>query len=121
MQDTQKKIHDQLRTFTTADPVFVRKFGNKTPLWLIGQLKEQTGPLSYLITLDDGRVIRPHMDHIRSRTSTTDESNAGDSFDLIPSQTRTPSPVPSPPQPVTSAPRRSQRVRRPPERYSPSQ
>ena len=66
-QDAQKKAHDhhvQLRTFTTADPVFVRNFGNKTPLWLIGHIKEQTGPLSYQITLDDGRVIRHHVDHI---------------------------------------------------------
>ena len=28
---------------------------------------EQTGPVSFRIRLDDGRVVRRHVDHVRSR------------------------------------------------------
>ena len=132
-QDAQKKAHDhhtQLRTFAVADPVFVRNFGNKTPLWLMGHIKEQTGPLSYKITLDDERIIRRHADHIRRRTSSnTVESGVDNSFDSMPSQPSTLPSAPSPPRtipssapspPPSTAPRRSQRNRHPPLWYSPS-
>ena len=31
--------------------------------------KDKHGPLTYLITLDDGRILRRHLDHIRLRTN----------------------------------------------------
>ena len=35
--------------------------------WLIGKVVRETGPVSYLIALNDGRLIRRHVDHIRKR------------------------------------------------------
>ena len=125
-QEAQRKTHDhhtKLRTFSISDPVFVRNFNNKTPLWLSGHIKEKTGPLSYKVSLDDGRIIRRHVDHIRHRTATREPAGVDNQFDLIPSQpcpTIVP-PASSSPQPVQrSTLRRSNRNRRPPDRYSPS-
>ena len=37
--------------------------------WLAGQVTDKHGPLTYPITLDDGRIFRRHLDHIRLRTN----------------------------------------------------
>ena len=37
--------------------------------WLAGVVTDKHGPLTYLITLDDGRIFRRHLDHIRLRTN----------------------------------------------------
>ena len=82
-QEAQRKIHDhhtKLRTFSISDPVFVRNFNNKTPLWLSGHIKEKTGPLSYKVSLDDGRIIRRHVDHIRHRTATREPAGCWQSI-----------------------------------------
>ena len=39
------------------------------------------GPLSYLVMFDDGRIVRRHVDHIRSHSSTT--SVPPSTFDLL--------------------------------------
>ena len=70
-QDAQKKNHDvhsKRREFRVGDTVFVRDFpsGKK---WLTGSVTEVKGPLSYNVTLSDGRVVRQHIDHIYIRTS----------------------------------------------------
>lgn len=70
-QESQKNYHDQHskpRSFEVDDPVFVKDFpsGKK---WLTGTVSEVKGPLTYLVTLSDGRIVRRHVDHIRSRTS----------------------------------------------------
>ena len=33
--------------------------------WLAGMVTDKHGPLTYLITLDDGHILRRHLDHIR--------------------------------------------------------
>ena len=36
---------------------------------LAGSITSVNGPLSYLVTLDDGRIVRRYVDHIRSRST----------------------------------------------------
>lgn len=70
-QEAQKKSHDihaKPREFHVGDLVFVKDFpSGKT--WLSGSVSEVRGPLSYYVTLLDGRVVCRHVDHIRSRSS----------------------------------------------------
>ena len=39
--------------------------------WLAGVVTNKHGRLTYIITLDDGRILRRHLDHIRLRTNCT--------------------------------------------------
>ena len=90
-QEQQKKDYDahvQLREFAVGAQVLVKKFG-WGPLWLPGVVKKLTGTVSYTDELEDGRVVRRHVDHVRGRTSP----------DHIPPKAETPdgvSPVESP-------------------------
>ena len=56
--------------FKVGDSVFVwdlpaRKY------WLAGNITSVNGPLSYFVTLNDDRIVRRHVDHILSCSSTT--------------------------------------------------
>ena len=56
-QQAQKSSHDahaRERSFKVGDPVFARNFSTGS-LWLPGKVMAVNGPLSYLITLEDGR------------------------------------------------------------------
>lgn len=130
-QERQKLNHDTHvsdRQFNVSDQVFVRQFsqGNSPVTWIPGTVEAVRGPLSYLVRLLDGRLIRRHVDHVRRRLSelpTTSTSSDDDiSFDI--SCTSSPSTwptvgAPSPPRPPVPLPRRSSRIRRPPERWCP--
>ena len=118
-QHRQKVAHDQharSRSFDVDDPVFGKNFADG-PTWLPGAIIAIHGPLTYDIQLEDGRVIRRHVDHIQSRTSSP-RNEIGD--DCLPNPTTA-----SIEQPRTSteqnAPqpelRRSTRVTRLPDRY----
>ena len=70
-QAMQKQSHDSskpLRTFSVGDKVFVQHFTGTLPKWLSGTIAEVTGPLSYVVTLSDGRTVRRHVDAVRGRT-----------------------------------------------------
>ena len=54
------------REFGVGNTVYVQNFG-KGPELLAGIITERRGPVSYNITLPDGRCLRRHVDHIRSR------------------------------------------------------
>ena len=93
-QQKQKAYHDtcfKLCEFSVNGPVFVRDFplGKK---WLTGIVCAVKGPLSYHITLSDGRIVRQHVDHVRSRTSSVTDSDSED--DLV--EFSIPLPVESP-------------------------
>jgi len=60
--------HASKRSINVGDTVYARNFG-KGSLWLPGEVIQQTGPLSFKIQLEDNRVIRRHMNHIRLRAS----------------------------------------------------
>ena len=70
-QMQQKLIHDRLnprKTFTKGEKVFARNFrtsmGQK---WLLAVIEEMTGPISFMVKLQDDRLVRCHLDHLRSR------------------------------------------------------
>ena len=67
--ENQKFHHDHKareREFGVGNTVYVQNFG-KGPELLAGIITERRGPVSYNITLPDGRCLRRHVDHIRSR------------------------------------------------------
>ena len=70
-QLAQKHWHDQharTRSFEVYDAVFVRNFG-RGDKWMAGTVEEVTGPLSFHVRLEGGRLVLKHMDHIRRRTA----------------------------------------------------
>ena len=67
--ENQKFHHDHKareREFGVGNTVYVQNFG-KGPELLAGIITERRGPVSYNIMLPDGRCLRRHVDHIRSR------------------------------------------------------
>ena len=121
-QEAQKANHDRHakeRTFKEGDAVFVKDFPTGKN-WLSGSVTEVRGPLSYHVTLSDGRVVRRHVEHIRVRTSQTSASDTPVESDIeIP--TVQPASQPAPPlsnsETTPPLPRRSTRVRVPPDYY----
>ena len=79
--------------FQIGDPVFVRNFTND-PTWLSGEIKEIRGPLSYTVSLFDGRLVKKHVDQIRYRTVTVPEAREDDFL---------PTPVVEPAPPAATA------------------
>jgi len=70
-QQTQKLYHDKKskkRTFETGDTVSICNFPGDT--WIQDVVEKPSGPLSYYIKLQDGRVVRRHIDHILARSPT---------------------------------------------------
>ena len=73
-QSKQKSLHDrgaQLRTLHAGDTVFVTNFGQGVKQ-LPGVISSQLGPLTYEVRLEDGRMVRRHVDHIRLRRCAVD-------------------------------------------------
>ena len=126
-QQLNHDIHSKDRKFQINDTVFVENFGHGSK-WLAGTIEEVRGPLTYMVRLSDGRVLKRHVDHIRKRTS-MEPSNAQD---VVPSHEESLSfgPLldteePQPEQPSQSPGqhsipvRSSSRIRRPPDRFRP--
>ena len=131
-QEQQKYGHDKRakeRNFKPGDLVYVRNFTQGTT-WLTGTVVEVRGPVSYTVRLEDGRVVRRHVDHLRTReVSDTTQSNSAipnwDNTLSAPSSAETDSES----DPSVGADhnqdggsqatlRHSSRTRRPPDRYS---
>ena len=65
----QKQRHDGCRhprTFRVGDSVFVRNHGVGS-VWLPGKIVRSTGPVSFMVVLEDGRNRRCHQDQLRLR------------------------------------------------------
>ena len=74
-QQQQKFNHDvicKLREFDVGDPVYIRNFKG-TPLRLPAVVDKCRGPVSYSVTLQNGSVVKCHVDHIKGRQASTDE------------------------------------------------
>ena len=74
-QARQKLSHNNskpIHTFTVGEVVFAKNFTGKSPKWLPGSMAEVTGPLSYIIQLQDGTTRRRHVDNIRNRVTSSD-------------------------------------------------
>ena len=68
-QSDQKTYHDQhvkQRHFSKGQLVMVKDFIVKK--WLPREIVDITGPLSYSIEIENRRIIRRHVDHIKSRS-----------------------------------------------------
>ena len=124
-QTLQKKYHDcgiNSRNFQIGDAVFVK---NQTsgPKGLPGQIQEVKGPLTYTVLLQDGCVMKRHVDQICSRTVNSDvqPDDAIDDFYPLPSSTSsTTSTESTDVSSVTPPPcHSSNRIRNPPDRYVP--
>ena len=66
-QENQKEVHDYQakdRNFEARDPVFIKDFSSPKS-WKEGTVVHTTGPVSALVELQDGRVVRRHQDHLR--------------------------------------------------------
>ena len=58
------------RSLYMGDPVrIINFFKLAKDKWLAGVVTDKHGPLTYLITLDDGRLFRRHLGHICLRTN----------------------------------------------------
>ncbi len=74
----QKQCHDKkkpVREFQTGQKVYAEDFASKSERWISGVIQEVTGPVSYKIRLEDGRVIRRHVDNVRSRDSAISQTS----------------------------------------------
>ena len=83
-QQTQKFNHDRRArslTLQVGDKVNIHNFpaGNG---WLPGIIEEETGPLSFRIKLQDGQVVRRHIDHIIYRSTSQIAQMSDDWLDL---------------------------------------
>ena len=81
-QAEQAASHDNskpLRSFHVGDLVFTKDFSSTPLLWIPGTVVKVSGPLSYHIELRDGRVVRRHVDAVRSRKLTAPSSPLSDS------------------------------------------
>ena len=124
-QARQKAAHDKTSQdiqFTLGDSVFVRNFA-AGPAWVAGSITAERGPQSFDVELCDGRVVKRHIDHIRSRAVAPprDSPASVDTEDIpLPSTSAPPEPVdaPSPSAPPVTSPRRSTRTRGPPDYYT---
>ena len=141
----QKSTHNvsaKARKFSMGDKVYVRNFGQGTR-WLHGVIEKITGPVSFIVRMEDGNERRCHQDQLRRRVGSEPETNLNPQEDVVfPSSTQTGDnteavdvpveatadtaeevqlPQTAPPE-VHSSPDTSQtekRVRRPPDRYEP--
>ena len=74
----QKQIHDKaktLRKFKEGDQVYAKDFSAPNEKWIPGVVQKVT---SYHIQLHDGRVIRRHIDNMKSRSTGQVKKEKGD-------------------------------------------
>ena len=65
--------HALTRSFSPGETVFTH-FGGHKLIWVPGTIHSVTGPLSYCVKLEDGRIVKRHVDHIRKRHTEADGS-----------------------------------------------
>ena len=84
--EKRKKYHDKYakaHAFNVGDSVFVRNTGSASA-WLSGSITRIRGPVSYTVKLNDGRMMRKHLDQVRFRTVTVQEQAADTLDDFLP-------------------------------------
>ena len=67
-QSRQAEQHDNakpLRSFKVDDPVYVKDFSTPNNAWIPGKVVKVTGPLSYHVEVQPGKVVRRHVDAVR--------------------------------------------------------
>ena len=74
-QMKQKSSHDRAcrsMFFAKGETVYAQNFGTGQK-WVPAVVQEVTGPVSFLVKLRDGRLIRRHQDHLRRRVSDNED------------------------------------------------
>lgn len=121
--EQQKVHHDRhslARIFTAGEMVYIKDFPSGSS-WLPGTILKAQGPLSYHVTLEDGRVVRRHVDHVRIRTTADCQpAPLDDDVDLLPNTPEAAESAETDSEPSVTVPRRSTRVSHPPDRYEPA-
>ena len=119
-QQSQKHYHDKRsrqRICEVGDRVNVKNFPTGDN-WLQGTIVKVSGPLSFQVKLQDGRIVRRHVDHIIQRSPQMPDKPNDDWISMpdIPESTLTKQ---SATTSTTTPPslRRSTRVSVPPKRY----
>ena len=125
-QLVQKEGHDshcRQRELSTGQTVWVRNPPNGRP-WFPGTISEVLSQQRFRISLEDGRVVDRHIDHVQHRIVPPEGDQSQPSAELVLPDLDLPEdsvePSPDPPVEVADSPapspRRSARDRRPPER-----
>ena len=119
-QQSQKHYHDKRsrqRIFEVGDRVSVKNFPTGDN-WLQGTIVKVSGPLSFQVKLQDGCIVRRHVDHIIQHSPQIPDEPNDDWINMpdIPESTLTKQ---SATTSITTPPslRRSTRVSVPPKRY----
>ena len=149
-QKKQKETRDNskaVRKFQEGDSVFVESSSRSEPRWITAMVVQVSGPLSYEVKLEDGTMVKRHVDHVRSHydqpTPDREETQQSEWMDVSlgpssPEEESTPDENPTlatgtskstnddipidqavetETESVTQPPRRSTRVRLPPDRF----
>jgi transposase InsO family protein len=130
-QEKLNKSDKPLRSFNIGDNVFARNYDGKSK-WLPATVIQITGPRSYHVQTSSNIVLRRHIDQLRTRyckednnTTFTNEDLDKWSFPTSVTNERDPENIivpplqPPTPQPNTPIIRRSNRIRRPVEKFGP--
>ena len=64
----------RMREFSNGQEVFIRNLGVGSR-WISGVIVDSSGPLTWLIKLDDGKTVIRHADHIRNRYIQNNDEN----------------------------------------------
>ncbi len=72
VQKTQKRMmssrsSNHVRSFVPEDLEYCRDFSSGKPKWIAATVVSKTKPLSYAISLSDGRSRKRHIDHLIPR------------------------------------------------------
>ena len=133
-QLNQKMLYDKkakVRVLGIGDRVYVKNFG-QGQRWLSGYILRKSGPMSFMVKLCDGRVVRRHYNHLRKRIEedAIETSSPTDDCDIISRPiSRDNSPCedavdhePNLPEMINAEPgkRYPSRVHYPPDRYEPT-
>ena len=104
-QKATHDVHSKFREFYAGDRVLVKDL-RKEDTWWPGSVAERSGPRSYVVVLNDGRVWKRHVDHVRRDSmdrAVTDPSREMESQDksldiplAVPLSVCVPSPSPTP-------------------------
>lgn len=78
-----KRIEEQIinnsekktRETNPGQQIMYRNYSNTGPRWLPGIISKKTGPLSYKIETNDGKIINRHIDQIIRKTSATTQTD----------------------------------------------
>ena len=74
-QASRKLAHDwhtKDRTMLEGEAVYASNF-RSVPKWMPGVLKQSTGPISFAVQMEDGRLLRRHQDYLTPPSSVIEE------------------------------------------------